>query len=1654
MASSLQKQLQQVQNNNVLKAGKVRRAPSLLYEPKVAADMDLEEIYITAVSGFHELAVREPRLLHYEKTLLGEQSVHVDRLTLDKAENEKLNKECIHLLQLLAPFFTQKTTLKVLEWLIRRFSIHEYVADEFLLTFFPYHDHPFFARVLACSKPSSRPMLFLKPAIEMRVALSRADIVHAMIRDKDLLSMFAQFAQASAESNTMYPVLARFWAGVFLESMISWSSSNVDSNVIMDRLFLYISYAVSYPASTTFQISGFMCLSALAVSFPLHVAVIPPLLDAITLRITTDNIHQALICIGHLLQTQQGSIEFQKEWIERLEAYGSSRLLLELNQKYRMDKLFTMYWFTLLKSKKSNKGELLHLLDNSFTHLHISFEQAKLLLSTVSLQSEYSTLQSYRRVINNVDMQDKSVTTDSQTTGVVEQPKAEDSKVSKNTDRRALRSKIDSFEEPLKEPVDYTPCVFLADDALSDNLTYFYDLLHKFTKRIPFLCSCIIYGKEETSAVALECLEKAIISESNETDFQALLPTTLYALTRTSLKVRSKALQIISQISQSTEKSISNVYGLNDPEFENFKWLSLEEVRVFCNDYILSCSSELQMDNSYIYSYIGEKLYAEKKSKELSVKMAVTSFLTSHAFSSRFTEVRVFLLEVLHHVRGKVSGMKQQLLSPKLTNLSKPANAEQAKQVTTKEAEAIVKVFDQHYFPSLLALVKTESALSQAACKHLVSLQEKLKESQYLELIRSLTDVEDQPSYFIDTLDALDIPPNVFRNLLENFQFSSKNGASSKRARSKEGISAFELRKVTSVLELLETKDAASHSYLIAPLFDILNQVISLKDQIVSANYLLQLLLGLLYDMVCAAPVKELSPSIRIDTLVGCIRSTNNPQIQNKALLLVSGLSHAAPEVVLHGVMPIFTFMGTTVLSRDDAFSIHVIEQTIKTVISALVKLSSDFDSSLLISCFVNAFPHIPQHRRLRLYRMLLQTIGTHKFMSVILIQFAEKAVAAKPSQAKVVQDFCLTLAQSISPIDRIRTINQCSQTCLQSFKAQTATQSNGKPITTVKLEQLPMELDVSTIGTLRLKLLELTSTVCKVRNFESDLARIIDSDVEQFKLIESDLFKSLEILLELGDIVKSDQEIDYVYAALRNLIALLPEESFCAALAKLLHDERTLLRRKALGVLQQRVQRGAKVSSLVTLVPDVTFNISNGRDEETVQLAMDCLSDMAKRFKKNSEAFESAIEVVSGTYGLKSKAKDVQVSSIVCITVLSNTLGARILPYLADIMESVLSLLFGAKNDSEGDLLELACFSMMIDLFKVIPEFSASYVEPTIKAALASDRAFGQDSIGELLFDTIANYVPTRHLIKSILSAWTECTKLGSTAALRLLELIEMTLQNSTRAAVGTVYKSIFRFFLDSFDSRRSLFFAEDVDNVETKAVNVFLKFVMKLSDTTFRPLFLRLQSWAMEDLRESDPSGIVSRQTFFYNFLTTFLDTLKSIVTNYYAYVLDSTVDILSSKDTNSELRHLIISSLAVAFENDTEEFWIVPARFNLLVPVLLEQIQYAPLLDNKVLIKAITELANVAPSSENYKAINTPLLQHLRSENTDVRVLAIQIETQLYGRLAEQWVSTLPQSVPFIAEIMEDDDENVEAATTELVRIVDDCLGDNESLQDYLT
>lgn len=46
--------------------------------------------------------------------------------------------------------------------------------------------------------------------------------------------------------------------------------------------------------------------------------------------------------------------------------------------------------------------------------------------------------------------------------------------------------------------------------------------------------------------------------------------------------------------------------------------------------------------------------------------------------------------------------------------------------------------------------------------------------------------------------------------------------------------------------------------------------------------------------------------------------------------MLIASLASWVPEIVLHNLMPIFTFMGSTLIRQKDEFSARVVDQVRK----------------------------------------------------------------------------------------------------------------------------------------------------------------------------------------------------------------------------------------------------------------------------------------------------------------------------------------------------------------------------------------------------------------------------------------------------------------------------------------------------------------------------------------------------------------------------------------------------------------------------------------------------------------------------------------------------------------------------------------------------
>lgn len=70
---------------------------------------------------------------------------------------------------------------------------------------------------------------------------------------------------------------------------------------------------------------------------------------------------------------------------------------------------------------------------------------------------------------------------------------------------------------------------------------------------------------------------------------------------------------------------------------------------------------------------------------------------------------------------------------------------------------------------------------------------------------------------------------------------------------------------------------------------------------------------------------------------------------------------------------------------------------------------------------------------------------------------------------------------------------------------------------------------------------------------------------------------------------------------------------------------------------------------------------------------------------------------------------------------------------------------------------------------------------------------------------------------------------------------------------------------------------------------------------------------------------------------------------------------------------------------------------------------------------------------------------------ANNSYTRLAAVKCEQALTERLGEEWLALLPEMLPYISELMEDDDEAVEQEVRKWVLQIEEILG--EKLDDML-
>ncbi|WWD20373.1 hypothetical protein CI109_104849 [Kwoniella shandongensis] len=228
MSSSLASQLQQIASLDASRLTSKYGTPSsksYLFPPKVAAEHDLDSIFTLAQSGFDELLSLDPGMEVFEDELFSERAKRTDRMMLSQEENDALNTTLGRCLRRLGKWVGVMAGGKCIEWLVRRFRIHEMNAETLLLTFLPYHSSPNFARILAIlTLPKTSPYFAPFSALIAKAQPVPRSYITSSIspsRDKSLhlLGDVAGLVKQAIKEDVVHRALLTFWTATMVDLM-------------------------------------------------------------------------------------------------------------------------------------------------------------------------------------------------------------------------------------------------------------------------------------------------------------------------------------------------------------------------------------------------------------------------------------------------------------------------------------------------------------------------------------------------------------------------------------------------------------------------------------------------------------------------------------------------------------------------------------------------------------------------------------------------------------------------------------------------------------------------------------------------------------------------------------------------------------------------------------------------------------------------------------------------------------------------------------------------------------------------------------------------------------------------------------------------------------------------------------------------------------------------------------------------------------------------------------------------------------------------------------------------------------------------------------------------------------------------------------------
>jgi U3 small nucleolar RNA-associated protein 10 len=157
---------------------------------------------------------------------------------------------------------------------------------------------------------------------------------------------------------------------------------------------------------------------------------------------------------------------------------------------------------------------------------------------------------------------------------------------------------------------------------------------------------------------------------------------------------------------------------------------------------------------------------------------------------------------------------------------------------------------------------------------------------------------------------------------------------------------------------------------------------------------------------------------------------------------------------------------------------------------------------------------------------------------------------------------------------------------------------------------------------------------------------------------------------------------------------------------------------------------------------------------------------------------------------------------------------------------------------------------------------------------------------------------------------------------------------------------------------------------------------------------------------------------------------------------------------------MRKWTLAALRRCFQFDNVGF-MDSNRYNMLYPLVVEQLTAAPKMDVEndkydqltaegtfgyEVVSACSSLLVAAPDDAHWKPLHRAILMAGRDKKIQTRFFCVRTIEQVVDKLQEEYLTLLPEAIPFLAELTEDMDEYIELATRKLTKRLSELSGED--------